>query len=560
MQLCEMLKRENCIQMKNVDTFMDTERYYLGKTDAAKEWNDNVENAKSLFLHTKAYKDFLDEDSLILLGRIGTGKTAILRCLEDEINNGKISNISYVVRIHMDDIITALSDYEPFDNSDATKIAIKRCIEWIINVYVMKAMIKKYDKSSTLIKTSRFLSSINITNNSSNAVDKLKSIIKTVSEVPGKIGEVAAWADKIGETIEKLCSDDYKSAIEELRNEIETNHVLVLIDSANEYNINNNETVIIVKSLINNCFNFYDNLSQWHIQVKLALPSELYSHILQTLPGKQRGNTVVIQWKYDNLITFISKRVHFYMSDKKYNKLFSFLDNYKLTDLNSSDYAEEMILNFLPQMCPTNLCYDFTTIAYCIRHTLKKPRELLYIFNALIDKIIQNDNVKYFLEKPDEIKKVIHSTQEQMIGSALSMYNESFPRIEEACSKVLANNYYMFKGSEITERVKEASANTGLYSEDIKRVLLESGLLGVVSEQDEIRPNNTYLGNSETIHVITARFEYQIKGFLNFNNNEYYVIHPMCYEHFTCFVDKNTLIYVDKFSDENDIIHTILKE
>lgn len=155
MQLCEMLKRENCIQMKNVDTFMDTERYYLGKTDAAKEWNDNAENAKSLFLHTKAYKDFLEEDSLILLGRIGTGKTAILRCLEDEINNGKISNISYMVRIHMDDIITALSDYEPFDNSDATKIAIKRCIEWIINVYVMKAMIKKYDKSSTLINWSR---------------------------------------------------------------------------------------------------------------------------------------------------------------------------------------------------------------------------------------------------------------------------------------------------------------------------------------------------------------------------------------------------------------------
>jgi hypothetical protein len=35
--------------------------------DADKEWSDNAENAKSLFLHKKAYKDFLEEDSLILL-------------------------------------------------------------------------------------------------------------------------------------------------------------------------------------------------------------------------------------------------------------------------------------------------------------------------------------------------------------------------------------------------------------------------------------------------------------------------------------------------------------
>lgn len=555
-----IIDRNNCIQMKNVDAYRDTERYYLGKTDAAKEWNDDKGIAKNLFLHTKTYSDFLEEDSLILLGRTGTGKTAILRCIEEEVKNKIITNISYVVRIHVDDITTIISEYELIDNTEITKIAIKKCTEWIINIYIMKELIQNINCSNELQTVNRFLTNIGINRRSHNIVKKMKNIIKIMSNAPGKVGEVASLVKKISESIDELHSEEYCDAVEELHNFLSNNNVLVLIDSANEYNLNCNETVIIVKALISNCFNFYDNFSKWHIYLKLALPSELYTHILQTLPGKQRGNTVVIQWKYDNLVTFIAKRIFFYMQKSQYNYLFSFLSEFDLKQLDNRATAEELIFKFMPQMCPTSLNYDFKTIAYCIRHTLKKPRELLYIFNALIDKIIQNNNINYFLENAIEIKNVIHSTQELMIGSALSMYNESFPQIEEACSRVLSNNYYLFRGSEISTRLKEAAAHTHLNSEDVKKILLESGLIGIVSEHNEIKPHNTYLGNEKSIHVITARFEYQIKGFLTFSNNEYYVIHPMCYEHFTCYVDKNTLIYMDRASDEHDIIHTILKE
>ena len=78
------IMREKFMQMTNIDVAYQNEKYYLGDNDAETEWKDDPELASKLFVHTQAYKDFLNKDALLLLGRTGTGKTAILRQLENE--------------------------------------------------------------------------------------------------------------------------------------------------------------------------------------------------------------------------------------------------------------------------------------------------------------------------------------------------------------------------------------------------------------------------------------------------------------------------------------------
>ena len=84
---------------------------------------------------------------------------------------------------------------------------------------------------------------------------------------------------------------------------------------------------------------------------------------------------------------------------------------------------------------------------------------------------------------------------------------------------------------------------------------MESGLLGKVNKSGVIAANNNMLCNENPITVLTAIFEYQIKGTLAFSSKDEYVIHPMCYEHFSCYVDDQTLVYPEKSDNDGDNVY-----
>lgn len=88
-------------------------------------------------------------------------------------------------------------------------------------------------------------------------------------------------------------------------------------------------------------------------------------------------------------------------------------------------------------------------------------------------------------------------------------------------------------------------------------------LIGKINEiskkcvkEDEDSKNKRYtIQNS--IRIIKAKFEYQVKGRLSLNRDDYYVLHPMCYEHFECKVGSQTLVYPDEFGDEAEIMKSV---
>lgn len=213
---------------------------------------------------------------------------------------------------------------------------------------------------------------------------------------------------------------------------------------------------------------------------------------------------------------------------------------------NSVANAKKLLHELLPSVCPTSLNYAFDTLAYCIRHTLKKPRELLVIFNYFLSKISQKNNPLFFIKHSDEIRNVIHSTQEEMITSALSMYTTSYKDILRACEIVLHNQRYYFQGVELGDRLKEAAVNRAYDVDDIKRILLESGLIGKINDISRWRVKDDDTQNlniNNSIQIVKAKFEYQIKGRLFLNKDDWFVLHPMCYEHFNCSVGSQTLVY-----------------
>lgn len=566
---------DEVVKMQNVDGILGNVARYLGTVDAAKEWNDNAKEAHKKFLHTKSYCDFEKEDSLILLGRTGTGKTAILRCLSENVNNRRITTYDCAVTVPFDMILDNLINTVDDFSVSTINYNLVKSITIFINCFVMKTLVKKNlaDRSSKIYKyiNDNKLYDIGDIEYLRGGINKIKNMIYAAKKLKNKPGEVASDIITVIDIIEAFLQNGYEEAYAEMVKILKSFKVLVLIDTLDEYDLRDIKIVLCMKALIATCFEFYNISSQNHVYVKISIPSEIHTHLIEKLPGKQQGNTVVIQWNNNDLVKMIAIRLLSFSKTKE-GREFNFENSYKYEDFygdntKSSDCAEQLIHEFLPKDCSTSLNFSFDTIAYCIRHTLKKPRELMSIFNCLISKIIENHDMKYFMNHDYEISDMIHSTQEELITAALSMYSTSYPNILRSCEIVLHDLNYYFKGKELEDRLKEAVAiYQGYDKEDIKRILLESGLVGKINKISYISKNNSPSENithnqNKCVRIVKAKFEYQVKGRLSLNRDSYYVLHPMCYEHFECTLGSQTLVYPDEFRNDAEWLKSVkLKE
>ena len=567
----ELIKgyNDNLITMQNVDGILCNVMPYLGKIGAEKEWNDNPKDAYTKFLHTKSYHDFINEDSLILLGRTGTGKTSILRCICENVNRKAIADYNCAVIVPFDEIMFNLVNTEDDFLTKPIKFQLKKSISMYINCYIMKTLIKRgmVDKTSKMYNyiSKNDLHDVGEAEYLRSGINKFRNMVNVFKQMTNRVGEIANNIVTVMDIIDAFLQNGYEEAYCEMMKVLETYKILVLVDTLNEYDLRDVKIVTSVKALIATCFDYYNNSEQNHIYVKISIPSEIHTHIIEQLPGKQQGNTVVIQWKSNDLIQMIAIRL-LYFSKTRQGKILKFENNYNYSDFyddnaNAADNAKKLIHEFLPEFCPTSLDFSHETLPYCIRHTLKKPRELMAIFNSFVHKILEENNFKFFIENENKISSIIHSTQEDLITSALSMYTTSYPNILRACEIVLRSQRFYFKGKDLENRLKEAEKDRDGYDrEDIKRILLESGLIGKINRISPLYlpsdKDNAEIPKKE-IRIMEAKFEYQVKGRLSLNRDDYYVLHPMCYEHFESMLDSLTLVYPDALSNDAEWMKSV---
>ena len=306
------------VKMKNVDGFLKNVKQYLGTVDAIKEWNDNPEDAYKRFLHTQSYQDFIEEDALILLGRTGTGKTSILRCICENVNNQSITTYKMAIMVQfneiLDTIMTTIDDFnDPTINTQLVNI-----ISMYTNCHIMKMLLNKHDinvnkvsKMKSYIKNNH-LNDLGDYKYTHNGINKIYSMVKKSQDLSGKSGEIAKNVTTIMDIVAAFSQNGYEEAYQEMMGILKDNNVLVLIDTLDEYDLRDARLVLSIKALIATCFKYYNDVSVNHINIKISIPSEIHTHLIEKLPGKQQGNTVVIQWKNNDLIKMIAIRLLYF--------------------------------------------------------------------------------------------------------------------------------------------------------------------------------------------------------------------------------------------------------
>lgn len=579
--------------------------YLLGDVSGKIEWTQQPDKARDTFIHLSSYEHFIDENQLLLLGRTGSGKSSIIYGLKNDVQEGRISRYSDAIQIDEKEFCEKLAemcydiDINRFDATNKVTSAVVMSIYTRVMLYCCETF--KDSRSQLRHITKYLLANKFITTkaeNLSEILDKLSSddyenhiedIYK--NNVISNVFSVARLLSKtckiINEDDGNLGSmDEYNKALKELTEFLSANDkvVLVLLDSFDEYKINDKAFVVAIKSLILAGFRIFCDSVQNHIYFKMALASEIYTRILTNLPAQNQTNTVAILWSYKELIKCMALRFVSWYHDPKANhrdkrSLFTFLNNYKVADLKNSktayEKAEEIFLNILPKICKTNSEYKYSSLAFISRHTMKKPREIMQIFNAILDRIIHEKNSQYFLQdnKGFKLKDVVHSLQNDFIKQTLSIYTVYIPNISSYIYDLLYGRNFVFyltdsdfvgKLKEVNGHIQsESSKNEYLYywdKRDIVSIIFETGLLGKVSRVRTIDATNIeQFGYAGQIKIIDALFEYQFKGRIQTSNEIQYVIHPMCYEHFNCNVGMRSMVNTDSF-DTTELLSSVLTE
>lgn len=577
------------IEMKSVDGFVINPITYM-RIDAENEWNTDPNMAEKSFLFTETFSKFADYSSLILIGRTGTGKTSIIRCMHAEIEKRRkegrsagtdrlkgVDNYDISFVIHFKEILQFLAR-EEIDFSGPTIIyELPDIIKMWVHIMMMIEILKSEDNTSGLIKIRSYLESKELYKDDHPVANGIRLLFKTAkntAQESGKLGLIV-----IADIINSLLDSGYNDALTEMYNFLKGKNALVLVDTLDEYNLRSNSILKCTKALIAACFDFYNNATRDRIWLKASLPSEIYTMLVDSLPGKQRYNTVIIQWSNKDLIKMIAMKL-LEVRDQghiAFKGEYDYKDFYEI-NRNSYNNALKLIYEILPEKCPTSLWIGSDqndplsqllcpTIHYCIRHTLKKPREILTIFNHFLSAIIdQRKGTEYFIDNPGIIKDYIHSTQEDLIGSALSMYETTYPHINGICYTVLQGMNAICFGKDFDNRLKTAEAQieadyriTEKYDKkDIQRILLESGLVGQMVDSSIVRIKDQNNGEGKSIRnsyrAVSASYEYQVKGHLEMKKDTKCVIHPMCYEHFGCRVRQQTVVFPDRFDQMDTTI------
>lgn len=538
---------------------------HLGKLDGQNEWNTDDEGAFQRFLPINAYKSFLHQDSIVLIGRTGTGKSSILNRYKYAINVQKNTDYDIAITIYFERLFIHLKtcsfgdeEHANYLIQDIIKITIRL---YIINTFLVLYKEEKINEMSEEDYTELYNYMVRLDIPVRNNYNIIEHICTKLTMSQGEKEESLIYFTNRIRLLSESTNMRINDIVEQL---IHKNKVLVLADSMDKYDVNEKKVIIMSRALMEVAFKCIGIGNELNYTLKVAIPSEVYRYVSVTLPTRKQSGVVVIEWKYRDLVRMLAlKIVYCFMQNKnEYSFAKGRLDKYNMTEITYGD-AENIIHTFLPINCGARIPVNFDTIPYCVKHTQKKPRQILMIFNSLIEKMKEKQEYEYFKDHPEEINKYVHKSLENIIEDALNMYNiYEKKNLSEIVSSVLYKKKNFLNHKELMDAIKEASSEfvpIGLTDDDVKRILIESGIVGRVFHENYVEKNDNYFCNQNIVKVVLAQFEYQIKGRL-VTKGCTFVLHPACYEKYANIIDHNAWVYPHPADDDGDHVISDLKK
>ncbi|ODS41001.1 hypothetical protein BEH94_10570 [Candidatus Altiarchaeales archaeon WOR_SM1_SCG] len=510
----------------------------VGYLDAV---HDGEKYLRENFVRTSKYDEILNPNCLYISGRKGDGTSVIaLMLMKEKDKNGEllykyevlIRNYEFYHSIAVDLREASLSRVAGYESPIKDRINMEyyfqKLWEYVIYVSAMRGVIEK-NSGEGLILINDFLE-----NNNFPAVGE-RNFFDCFLDIFGKDLEILYKKEDdlffpVATSLTRRVNDrlndpNFIGALKTLRNHIsKNNRVLIVIDTIEKYYVNEEEFQKAVQGMMQAVYEIkHNNKNRW-IDIKCFIPDELYEDFAAWNLYKVTDSTVFLEWKYKELLHLICKRYMTYLKKNySYQEIKEYETKWNNLDKNSRDSIRCFLNEFFPETIKSRFGANEDCFNYILRHTQNKPRQVIHLVNNIINCAEANGRAPKISQ--EDVYEGVHRDMDQLIGVAFMAFSHQYRELLQYIKRMFHGQENILRGRVVRECIKKGGSTyvkMGLDAEDVERILLRSGLVGIVSKQTKMS-----LPSGKEIGVYHTLFEYLTRGHLEMTDESLCAVHPM---------------------------------
>ncbi|MEE9338272.1 MAG: hypothetical protein V3U87_09345 [Methylococcaceae bacterium] len=326
----------------------------------------------------------------------------------------------------------------------------------------------------------------------------------------------------LNKQIQKLSDDAKKSDFEGLKRVIfdvleqNKNCILILVDSLEAFDISNEDMAKLFQGFMKFAGQFHAQNSR--LDIRYAVSSEMYHEVISisSNPNKDFRKVLSINWSASELLGLVAKRYAEYL---KVYELAYF--EHRLSNLNLENRRD--VVKFwdlvFPETVVTKTGVKENAMAFILRHTQLLPRQLIFYLNAIISRGKQIGQIRFGFSAK-QIVDVVANSQYILVNEIFSAYYSIHPYAKAVCENCLPELGSVFTIGDL-QRTFRRHGKKVFASDDFfefKNMLIEIGAVGVVI--------------NESSKYAEGRFQYTSLNRLVTSTDDLLCLHPLFTETF----------------------------
>jgi GTPase SAR1 family protein len=467
----------------------------LGPSDAAQV--ADLEVAARLFdPHNKSFGGLLRGSLSVVLGRRGSGKTALLNSYRYKPfleTRESVSLWSEDFDLHAYDTVIEIASYKQFD--EMQQIAVKdpsvfRPVEavvadWarLVMDYVFATLICEEESGVTLASPLQLVLDYLSQEEEGFGQQESRRIVWG-SRLCGEISTRIAHSSVSTRSYPISLQDAADALVEYLTTR--GRQVVVIFDSLDEYDVSNPGLTRSIGALIR--FISIFNSTQDRIRIKLSLPAEIFPEIQRASanPLKDFSRVDQLRWTSMELVQLAARRYRFFLELHSPATLLD-LDH---LDLNRRADVAEFWSYFFKQQQRNEYNAAEEPLTYIVRHTHLLPRQILMLLQRII---VSSASLTggYQELKSEAVTSAVDMLAPLMATEIVNAFSHVYPDADILCRAIFDQLPTVFSFDELENRWRKRGRPIArrlltaydLSVPELAEMLTRMGILGTVLDE-----------------------------------------------------------------------------